>query len=724
MPSSTSLKFNLKIGALAPDTFRVLEFTLNEAISECFHLRIQASSEESEVPYADFIGKDATLTVEGKDFPITHHGVVTEFNQYPDSSGNFGQEIYLYDIVVEPHLKLLSYNIQSRIFQKKTAKEIVQQIFDANSLSPVEFNIKGSLRKRDYTVQYNETDLDFVSRLLEDEGIFYYFDHHGNKDKVIVADNIDGIKVIPETPAVEMLAEAGLSHLATGAESADHVSKMRRTQRMVTGKVTIKDYNDRTPGVNVLGKAVKPGQGESYHYGPQALNTSEAGRIADLRAEMHACAKVNLVGEGICRAFRAGMRFELKDPHGRSNYEGKYTLLRVVHHGDQREGFEGDKEVLIYSNSFQCIPADVVYRPTLHTPKPRIHGILSAKVDGMAGPYAYLDDDGRYHAKLPFDLSDAQDGQASLPIRMNQPYGGPNYGMHFPIHNGNEIVLAFEDGDPDRPIALGTVPNPANGSPVNKRNPSESIIRTASGHQIRLDDKEDKTVIEITTKGGHVISLNDDPAAQEIAIRTTDGNELVFDDKNKNIRLCTPAGAHTMKMDYDKKVFFVETAYGHKLVMDDEAKAIAMLTKEGHTLQLNDEKKLITLQDGKGKHVFQIDAGGGMVSIVTEGDMEFKAKGALNIEAKEITMESKSGAINVKAKQDLALDGANVNIKAQQKVALEATMDATLKGLNLKMEGKVNVESKAGVQNKMTGVMTNVESTAINTVKGAMVMIN
>ena len=149
-----------------------------------------------------------------------------------------------------------------------------------------------------------------------------------------------------------------------------------------------------------------------------------------------------------------------------------------------------------------------------------------------------------------------------------------------------------------------------------------------------------------------------------------------------------------------------------------------MQTKEGHILRLDDDKKLITLQDGKGKHVFQIDAGGGLISISTEGDMELSAKGALNIQAKEINMEAKQGAIGLKAKQDVALDGMNVDVKAKQKVNVEAKMDASISGLNVKMEGKMNVDSKAGLQNKMTGVMTNVESKAINTVKGAMVMVN
>ncbi len=726
MSSSTILNFTLKIGSLAPNKFRVLEFSLNEAISECFHLQIQATSEDGHVTYEDMIGKNATLTVSGKDFPITHHGIVTEFNQFPDGSENFGHESYLYNILIEPHLHVLAYNSQNRVFLKKKLKDIVDEVFKANSLtaSQYEYQVKGTPREREYTVQYNETDLDFISRLLEDEGVRYHFDHSGDVDKVILSDNLDAVKPIPKTPIVNLIGNAGLSHLAKEGDSPDHVSKIWRTQRMVTGTVTIKDYNDRTPSVNVIGKAAKPGQGESYHYGPQALNTGEAATIASLRAEMHATTKVQLQGESICRAFRAGMRFELKDG-GHSQFVGKFTLVRVVHHGDQREGFEGGESKIIYSNTFQCMPAETVYRPTLHTSKPRIHGVLSAKVDGVDGKYAYLDEDGRYHAKLPFDLTDRKDGQASLPVRMNQPYGGPNYGMHFPVHNGNEIVLGFEEGDPDRPIALGTVPNPANASPVNNRNVSESIIRTASGHQIKLDDKDGKTVIEILTKGKHVITLNDDPDHQEVHVKTTNGNELVFDDKNKNIRMSTPEGAHTMKMDYDKKVFTVQTKYGHKLTMDDEAKRATLQTKDGHILDLNDDKKLISIKDGNAKHVFQIDAGGSKISVTTEGDMEFKAKGNLDVEAKEINMTAKSGKINIKATAgDIMIDAMNVNVKGKQKVALEGTAEASLKGAQTKIEGTGTLEMTSKGQTKLGGMMVSVEGKAMAEVKGPMVMIN
>ena len=445
MPSSTLLKFSLEIGALGTDKFRVLEFTLTEAVSEGFHLRIEASSADADVKYADMIGKDATLTVTGEDFPVSHYGVVTGYNQHPDSSQSFGQESVLYDIVIEPHTQLMAYTTQNRVFQNLDIKAITTKVAaDAGIAANFKFGAKGPFLEREYTVQYNETDLDFIRRLLEEEGICYYFDHEGGTDVMTTLDKATDVRPAPNNDRVEFMGNAGLSHMST-----DHVNKMVRTRRMVTGKVTFKDYNDRTPEVKIQGAVANPGQGEQYTYAPVVTTTAEAQRVAALRGDMLAASKEVLEGEGICRGFRAGYRFELTEG-GPSLFAGKYTLVRVTHHGDQREGFESDAANIIYTNTFTCIPAATVFRPAQLTPRPKIHGIITAKVDGQAGPYAYLDEEGRYHAKMPFDRTDLTDGGATLPIRMSQPYGGPNYGMHFPVHNGNDIVLGFIDGNVDR----------------------------------------------------------------------------------------------------------------------------------------------------------------------------------------------------------------------------------------------------------------------------------
>jgi type VI secretion system secreted protein VgrG len=720
MPTSVPIKFALKIGALDVKTFRVLEFTLSESLSECFSLQVQAASEEENVTYEEMVGQLATLSVTGDDFSTQHHGVVTEFNEYPDTSENHGHASYLYEILIEPRVKLLSYTTQNRIFQKLTVKEIITQALVAHKLvdgTDFKFEAEKLDVVRDFTVQYNESDFNFVSRLLEEAGVFYYFNHDGDKEVLTLCNKVAHVKSITHTPEVRFEQESGLSHLAV-----DHITRMRRTQRMVTGKVTIKDYNFDNPQVNVIGRATRKGEGEYYQFSPHARTPADAEAMASVWADTLACGKIQLDGEGIVRGFRAGCRFKLIGD-ANSPFLGEYTLVRVVHHGNQREGFEGDKVELNYSNTFTCIPGDTLFRPARNSPKPRIHGVITARADGPEDKYAYLDDEGRYRAKLPFDLSDKKDGQASLPVRLSQPYAGGGYGTHFPLHAGNDLVLAFIDGDVDRPIALGSIPNPSTASPVNSNNKTESVIKTASGHIIRMDDKEDKTAIGIITKGLHKLSMNDDADAQEIHFTSTDKNEMVFDDKNKNIRIMTPDGAHLLKLDYDKKVLSAETKYGHKLTMDDEAKKIAMQTKSGHILTLDDDKNLLTIQDGKGKHTIQIDADGGLITIDTAGDMAFSAKGKMNLTAQEITMEAKAG-VSVKAQQDIKIEGMNVNTKAQQKIAMEATMDASMKGMNVKIEGQMNVESKAGLINKATGLMVNVEGSAMSQVKGGIVMLN
>jgi type VI secretion system VgrG family protein len=670
---------------------------------------------------------DAALIVRGRDYEVTHHGIITHFTQIPGGDADGALEFH-YEFTLEPRLKALDYVSQSRIHQNMTAKDIVLDVLSAyypDDGKFYRFIADDSWPTREYTVQYNETDLAFVQRLLEDEGIHYYFDHAGDHEVMVMANKPDQVKPILHTPSVPFRPESGL------ANEVEYVDSLSRSVRKVVAKSTQKDFNPKTPGTKVLGSHENPvvpdghPTGEFYQYGDHLNSPDEATRKARLRAEMLSCAKETFQGTGIFRGARAGFRFKLEEaePEG---FDGEYLLVKVTHTGSLGEADAAtiEAERAHYRNAFEAVKANTHFRPALSTPKPRVPGLLTALVDGPQDKYAYLDEEGRYHAKFFFDRSDAKDGKASRPIRLAQPYGGPNYGLHMPLHNGTEIALGFFDGDPDRPIALGAVPNPDTASPVTSANKSESVIRTASGHQIRLDDKEGKTVIDIATHGKHMVSLSDDPEAKEIRLQTTDMNLLVMDDKDKNIRLATPEGSHTLKMDYDKKVFSVETKYGHKFTLDDEAKAIAVQTKEGHILRLDDDKKLLTLQDGKGKHVFQIDAGGGLISISTEGDMELSAKGALNIQAKEINVEAKQGAIGLKAKQDVALDGMNVDVKAKQKVNVEAKMDASISGLNVKMEGKMNVDSKAGLQNKMTGVMTNVESKAINTVKGAMVMVN
>ncbi len=730
MASADTSIFSLRIGSIPLDTFRVIEFQGEEILSQMPRFRILAVAKDKELTYDDAIEADATLIVRGNQYEVTHHGIITSFSQVPEQDED-GLHIS-YEFILEPRLKALDFVVQSRIFQGLTPKQIVLEVLEAyypDDGSAYKWVAEDDWTVRDYVVQYNESDLAFIQRLMEDEGIHYFFDHSGRQEVMVIANKPEHAKPILHTPEVRFQPETGM---VTNLQ--EYCESMTRYVRKVMAKATFKDFNPKTPGVTVMGshvnKVLPDGHptGEYYQYGAYLNTPDEATRKAKLRAEMLSCGKETYRGTGVFRGARAGFRFKLKESGAEKDggFDGEYLLVKVNHIGvteDPEEGGDGQPHTH-YRNAFECVKGGTVYRPPLLTARPTIPGLLTALIEGPEDKYGSIDDEGRYHAKFFFDRSDKKDDKSSRPIRLASPYGGANYGLHMPLHKGVEIALGFVAGDPDRPIALGAVPNPQTGSPVVVKNKSESVIRTASGHQIRLDDMEKKTVIDVTTQGKHKLSMNDDKDAQEIRLTSTDLNELVFDDTNKNIRIATPDGAHLVKLDYDKKVLTAETKYGHKLTMDDEAKRIAVQTKDGHILSLDDDKNTLTLQDGKGKHVFQIDVGGSAVSITTDGDLSFKAKGALNIEAKEITMEAKSGAINAKAKADVVLDGMNVSAKGKQKIALEGTAEASLKGAQTKVEGQATLELKATGQAKLSGMQVSVAGQVMSEMKGAMVMIN
>lgn len=721
MASSTLQRFSLSIQGQPADRFRVQTFSLDEHISEIFMLRLTAVTEEPNLTYEDLIGKPATLTVSGDDFSVSHHGMVTTFLQHPDHSADFGREAYLYEFHIEPRLKGLEFAGQNRVFQNKSVKEIVQEVLESHTLSGEDmlFQLTASYAKREFTVQYNETDLNFVLRLLEDEGIFFYFNHEGSKEKIVFADAANAYPATPHTPTLIYQQEAGLSHM-----QQDHVTGLVRQTRFVSAKAVVKDYNDRTPDVNLFARATgQGGKGEMQAFSPGTLDVTAATQWAAHRIGQMQNEKVVLRGTGIARAMRSGYRFELEDG-AHSPFEGKYLITGVQHQGDQREGFESDQAHVIYHNTFVCIPAGTHYRPTPSAKRPKINGVITARVDGPKSDYASLDEDGRYHVKLPFDLSDLKDGKASLPVRLSQPYAGPGYGLHAPIHSGNDMILAFIDGNVDRPIAVGAIPTPMNPSPVTSRNHSQSLLRSASGHELKLDDLKDKTIIELTSAGKHQLAMNDDKEHKEIHIKTTDLNEMVFDDKNENIRIATKDGGHLIKLDNKNTIMTLQTKYGHIITLDDSKKTLAVQTKNGHILKMSDEDKMIALQDGDGKHVLQFDIGGSKVSLTTDGDMELTAKGSLNISAKEITMEAKSGAFNAKAKQDFAIEGMNFSAKGKQNVNLEGTAAANLKGAQVTVEAKAKLEVSSKGQTKIGGLQVSVEGQAMAEVKGPMVMIN
>jgi type VI secretion system secreted protein VgrG len=223
-----------------------------------------------------------------------------------------------------------------------------------------------------------------------------------------------------------------------------------------------------------------------------------------VRAEEIKCRERLYTGAGDHKAFRAGSTFQLSD-HPRADFNAEYLLTEVRHHLDQVLGLPWASATgTTYRNQFVAIPKSQTFRPERKTEWPSIHGFMHAKIDaGGSGQTAEIDDQGRYKVLLPFDLSGKSGGKASRYVRMMQPYAGGGMGMHFPLHKGTEVLLGFLDGDPDRPIILGAVPNPETGSPVTGKNQSQCKIHTGGGNSLTIEDTDGTQSMKMHTPAGN-----------------------------------------------------------------------------------------------------------------------------------------------------------------------------------------------------------------------------
>jgi len=341
-----------------------------------------------------------------------------------------------------------------------------------------QFNLNASYPKLEFAMQFRETDFAFLNRRLEHHGIFYYFDHAGGSDIIVLADSNEGLKpaesrAVPYNPNHDPLSDA------------DTIFEFSGRASMITGKVKLKDYHYLHPERQLVSESgvIPEMPGNYYEYGGNFREAGEADFLTRMRNEEIACHSRVFTGNSDCRAFHAGTRFCV-EKHYREDWNTEYIVLSAIMKGHQSGIFgilpSGGPVWPTFENRFEAIPASIPFRPARRTPVPQLPGIMTGKIESATGDqYASIDEYGRYRMKFRFDQENWPAGQASAPIRMAQPLSGPDYGIHFPNHADAEIVWSCINGDPDRPMGLGTVPNPLNQSPVVNGNRSQSIIRTA-----------------------------------------------------------------------------------------------------------------------------------------------------------------------------------------------------------------------------------------------------
>ncbi|MCU0718299.1 MAG: type VI secretion system tip protein VgrG [Pirellula sp.] len=487
---------------LGQDVLELIRFRGEEGLSELSTFELDFVSRNAAVEAEDIIGTSVTVTLKLEAGGVRHfHGYVHSFFALDERERGTRN----YRAIVVPWLWFLTQTTDCRVFQEKTIVEIIESVF--NDLGFADYTTSRVLgsntkRKRNYCVQYRESDFDFVSRLIEEEGIFYFFEHSDGKHTLHLADSIAAYKECAESkvdcPPIEQSSRYTVSH----------ITHWEHQYRFRPGAWAHADYNFKNPYQPLLAsettlmkfKGVKdferydfPGEFRALEYGRELARV----RMEELEAD-HNVVK----GSSFCRTFSPSLTFKV-GVHRSKNEAGKtYTIQRVVHVAEQ-PNYEtsGGGSAISYINDFECFPSSMTFRPPRKTPKPIIPGCQTAVVTGPPGEKIYTDEHERVKVQFFWDRYGKNDENSSCWIRVAQEWAGVGWGMvHIP-HVGQEVVLMFQDGDPDQPIIIGRVFNAGQKVPLSlPASKTQSIMRDHGGNQTIMEGAPGKQFILISQK--------------------------------------------------------------------------------------------------------------------------------------------------------------------------------------------------------------------------------
>lgn len=538
---------------------RVSRFDGFEGISELFDVEIILLGDARDpVEIDDVLGRDACLTVNGLHGPRHVHGVLGRFEHLEQADAGRGP--ILYGATLLPRVHRLLHRYDCRIFlpeegQTLTVVQILNQVLTGAGLSAgndYRMALAGQYTPRDQCAQYRESDWAFCCRLMEEEGIFYFFEHQQDGHLLVIADasavheDIDGGSV-------------RFREMRGALRGDEDVTRFRYAGQVRPDAITLRDYNFETPGVPLKSSVgAAPGGPLSVYDYPGGYAKSDNGdRRAQIRLEEQNVLRKQGRGESRCPRLVPGYVFELHE-HPRDTANQRYLVTRVEHHGcepvmvAEGEGEAGPS----YENHFQCIPASVPFRPPRITPRPVIQGMQTAVVVCPSGEEIETDSHGRVKVRFHWEAE-----RSSCWVRVGQAWSGAGFGAMFIPRKGQEVLVDFLEGDPDRPVVVGSLYNAALRVPY--RLPDEktkSVLAKSNtdpggggSNELRLEDKKGSEEVYLHAQKDLVVKVEHDADVEVKNDRraAVEANEKlsVGGDRTTEVK-----GNHTEKVDGEKKV--------------------------------------------------------------------------------------------------------------------------------------------------------------------------
>lgn len=716
--------------AAGEDVFIMHKMEGTEAISELFEFTAEVYSMTAKNTHAlsmDFskiLQKDAVISITLDKTKIRYfNGIVTQIMQgptikYGKKTKDKAQEKTYFKLTIRPKMWLLTRRENCRIFQKKSAVEIMKTIFEDHNVTLENQLTKAGSAKRDFCVQYNETDFAFVSRLMEAEGIYYFFTHTANTHTLVLFDGTKPYKACQNAPQIKVL-----DPFVPGLQG---IQEINIQQQIVSDTFTTKDYSFETPKVNLKAHAKgKTSSMEVYNYPGNYTMQASGETIASIRMDAIDCSESLIMGRSNVPYMLPGAYFKLTNSLRTSLNNLEYIVFSVTHYvinPDDEEAVKFSSDVnevpdvgevkKTYYNTFSCFPKTLKYKPLLKTPRPRIYGTQTAVVTGKAEEEIWTDKYGRVLVKFPWDLSETKNENTSCWIRVMQPWTGQNWGIQFTPRIGQEVVVTFLNGDPDYPLITGCVYNADNLPPYLPAEPTKSTIKTNSSkhakgdpayNELRFEDKTDKEEVYIR-------------AQQDLVIDVINGSRTT-----------------TLKAKKDKVVTdTLEIMKGHRVKNLVEGNERVTLTKGNRSINLKEGNDSLTLSKGDrtvkvtGKQDHDIKEN---CTLTVGGNLTIKVTGNISMESQEFSIKCTAFKLNASTSAKVQTVDLNMQADASAKIktaALTIKADATAEisaGATMTVKGGAEATFQSSAMVNVKGAMVTVEAQAMANLKGAMVQV-
>jgi type VI secretion system secreted protein VgrG len=714
---------------LSPDELLILKMEGREELGRLYEFTIDLLSENESIAHYDLLGKKMTVEMDAVNTNKRYFdGYVSQFTQV-------GHLAYFahYRVTLRPWLWLLSQTSDCRIYQNISIPDIIKEVFRENGFSDFEDQLSDRYREWKYCVQYRETDFNFVSRLMEQEGIYYFFKHTADKHILVLCDDYishSTLEAYAEIPYVSS-TESGASRW----RDYIHSWKFRRSIR--PGSYVHTDFDFQKPKTDLSSSAVIPREHSNSNYeiydypGEYELAADGESYAMHRIQELQASHEV-LEGEANARGIMTGALFTLTE-HPREDQNQEY-LITDTYYELQSDAFESVPEIAqapLFACEFSCMRPNVAFRPARITPKPVVQGPQTAIVVGQAGEEIDTDKYGRVKLQFHWDRYSNRDENSSCWVRVAQVWAGKNWGaMHIP-RIGQEVIVDFLEGDPDRPIVTGRVYNddqmPPYELPANK---TQSGIKSRSSkggnnnnfNEIRFEDKKGSEELYIHAERNHT-NITESSRSESVGYNRSltvghDKTEQVDNDKT-----ITVTKNHTEMIGLNMS----QTVGVNKSESVGSEKSVSIGINSTETIGA---VKMLTIGG-----LYQVSVGGAMNETVAgakaeevggvkletvAGDKKSAVGGDRSDSVLGDLSEEVSGQKNVLVKGNYRVESqAEYELEAASKIALSTGVAS----ITMEPNGKIEV-SGTDVTFKTAAGKVHIDAGGIITIKGAMVKIN